>query len=179
MRWQVLLLCFAAVAVSAGPAIGKGLGKVSVDSSDVTPVVVISRQRRSLTETLTMWMEEMFEMVLRKAEKMVDKLPVGAEQQQAMKRSMSSFGSRVSTISNRIGNNVVNAWKTFLLFGVLPLVPLDYLPEPMAESIREWGRIQWAGGDKPSDKPATDVAELESTSDIDNSILKRSAIYQP
>ena len=79
-----------------------------------------------------MWMEEMFEMVLRKAEKMVDKLPVGGEQQQAMKRSMSSFGSRVSTISNRIGNNVVNAWKTFLLFGVLPLVPLDYLPEPMA-----------------------------------------------
>lgn len=106
------------------------LGQSEGDVNDDRPVIQL--KRRSLVDHLTLWLEDFFETILRKGEKMVEKLPVDKAEQRAIKSSMTSISNRISSWSSRISRNITDAFSAFVLFGVLPLLPLDYFPEPLS-----------------------------------------------
>ena len=93
---------------------------------------MVQLKRRSLTDQLTLWLEDFFEMMLRKGEKMVEKMPVDRAEQRAIKSSMQSISNRVSGWSSRISKGIAESWAAFVTFAVLPLLPLDHMPQPLS-----------------------------------------------
>merc|ERR1712071_166919 len=136
MKWQVILMCLVIVAASAGQPV-----EDEEAVKEIQPVVQL--KRRSLTDQLALWLEDFFE-------KMVEKMPVDRAEQRAIKSSMQSISNRVSGWSSRISKGIAESWAAFVTFAVLPLLPLDHMPQPLSEAIRDWGRRQWAGSD-PAD----------------------------
>lgn len=69
-------------------------------------------------------------MMLRRGEKMVEKLPVDKEEQRAIKGSIQSITTRVSSMSSRISNSIVHVWNT-MMSRALTFLRLDRLPAPV------------------------------------------------
>jgi len=136
MRCLVLFICLVIIAASTGQS--------TEDVKDIKPVVQL--KRRSLADQLTLWLEDIFEMMLRRGEKMVEKLPVDKEEQRAIKGSIQSITTRVSSMSSRISNSIVHVWNT-MMSRALTFLRLDRLPAPVKEAIRTWARSQRSDGD--------------------------------